>query len=90
MAIEKIVYNGEIWEIQGIACEICGTIMGSLYRHDKGWINPFSYENYGDNKCRQCGQEYYYDEGLAISLTPEQLKLLRKHAGNPKPAVEQR
>ena len=85
-----MLYEGKIWEARGHRCEICGTYMGELYRQgDEGWINPFNYETYGDNTCRGCGQEYIYEEGQMMYLTEEQLEILRKHAGNPKPKKEE-
>lgn len=37
------------------------------------------YNPYEDYKCSVCGQMYMYDEGHQISLTPEQVELLRKN-----------
>ena len=89
MAKDTLMYDGKEWEARGHRCEICGTYLAELYRPDDGWINPFNYETYGGNKCRGCGQEYIYDEGQMMHLTEEQLEILRKHAGNPKPMEEE-
>jgi hypothetical protein len=37
-------------------------------------------ETYGDFVCKGCGQPYQYDEGHCISLSEEQIKLLRSSA----------
>jgi DNA-directed RNA polymerase subunit RPC12/RpoP len=36
-------------------------------------------QKYSGVHCPKCGQEYGYDEGLAIVLTEEQKLVLRKH-----------
>lgn len=33
--------------------------------------------SYGDFACSSCGQEYKYDEGHKIALSPEQIAALR-------------
>ena len=89
MAKGKVIYKGKKWEVEGMPCFICGTIMSELYREEEGFANPHNYEDYGPNKCHNCGQEYHYDEGDMILLSKEQLALLRKHAGDPKPDKNQ-
>lgn len=46
-------------------CEICETEIGETL--------------YDDGTCQECGQGYEYFKGYALTLTEEQLKILRRH-----------
>ena len=70
------------WDEMGPYCEICGAHMGELYNEKTGESsNPHNYEDYGDNTCPKCGQNYTYSEGDAIVLSEEQRSIIQKHAG---------
>ncbi len=79
------VIDGLEWEEEGPYCQICGAHMGSYYR-DEGtpkdenehFANPHGYEDFSDNTCPKCGQEYEYVEGDTPVLSTQQLEALRK------------
>lgn len=48
-------------------------------------VNESDHDYADSYTCRECGQQYEYEEGVRIVLTPEQIELLR--AQHPTPLV---
>lgn len=53
-----------------VPCEICD--------------GPRPLAGYGSAKCPTCGQEYDYDESESMTLSEEQIEVLRQHYAHQK------
>jgi hypothetical protein len=90
METKTVVFDGVTYIEEGPRCEFCGCHMGKLYNPkakegEKTFINPNNYNDFKRNRCRGCGMEYEYNEGMIPILSDEDKKLILKNrTGNDK------
>jgi len=75
-----VLKNGVRIELEPPFCLICGAHMGEEYDGNT-FSNPHNYESYGTNICPKCGREYKYIEADHMTLSNEELDLIRRKEG---------
>lgn len=76
--LKKVIINGKKYEEDkdGFRCRVCGAYMEGYYSEQHGFANPHNWQDYDTNVCHNCGAEWNYIEGYALTLSNEEYKLI--------------